>query len=71
MDDIGGLRWRRNKLATSPWEILCGMGSDVSCMRYRHIWGECEVWSSDEGKLDAKTGVQALYLSLGFGDLKN
>ena len=44
------------------------MGSDLSCMRYRHIWGECEMWSSDEGKLDAKTGAQAPYLSPGFGD---
>ena len=49
-------------------EILCRMGSDVSRMGYRHIWGECGMWSSDEGKLGAKTSVQAPYLSPGFGD---
>jgi len=26
------------------------------------------MWSSDEGKMDAKTGVSAPYLSSGFGD---
>jgi hypothetical protein len=26
------------------------------------------MWSSDEGKLDAKPGVQALHSSAGFGD---
>ena len=36
-----GLRWRRNKLATRSWAILCGMGSDASRMAYRHIWDEC------------------------------
>jgi len=62
------LRWRRNKLAIRPWEILCRIGSDVSRMGYRHIRDECETWISDEGKLDAKTSVQAPYLSPGFGD---
>jgi hypothetical protein len=62
------LRWRRNKLTTCSWAILYGMGSDVSRMAYRYILDECEMWSSDEGKLDAKTGVQAPYLSPGFGD---
>ena len=56
-------------MTTCSWEILCGMGSDVSHMVYWHIWNECEMWGSDEGKLDAKTGVQAPYLSPGFGDL--
>ena len=47
------------------------MGSDVFRMAYRHIRDECEMWSSDEGKLDAKTGVQAPYLSPGFSDCED
>ena len=62
------MRWRRNKLVTGSGDILCGMGSDVACMRYRHIPGEWERWSSDEGKLGAKTGVRDPYLIVGFGD---
>ena len=46
------------------------MGSDVSCMAYWHIRDECEMWSSNEGKLDAKTSVQAPYLSAVFGDFR-
>ena len=44
------------------------MGSDTSHMGYRQIWDECGMWGRDEGKLDAKTGAQAPYLSPGFGD---
>ena len=44
------------------------MGSYISRMRYQCVRSEYEMWSNDEDKLDAKMGVQAPYLSQGFGD---
>ncbi|MHC1600144.1 MAG: hypothetical protein ACXQS5_04905, partial [Candidatus Methanospirareceae archaeon] len=62
---IGGLRWRRNKLAIRSWEILWGVGSDVFRMAYRRIRDECEMWSSDEGKPNAKTRCTGSVLKSG------